>query len=71
MEQAIKCSPFEAQFGRLSKNRIQTSKGQVKRDIKTSDHLDKKHLERSDLAASQLKRRVDQSRNNVKIVRKG
>ena len=36
-----------------------------------SDYLDKQHLERSALAASQLKRRIDQSRENLKIVRKG
>ncbi|XP_063710349.1 uncharacterized protein LOC134838928 isoform X3 [Symsagittifera roscoffensis] len=34
------------------------------------DHKDKVHLERSTLAASQLKRRIDQSRDIVKIVRK-
>ena len=31
---------------------------------------DKQHLERSALTASQLKRRIDQSRENLKIVRK-
>ena len=39
--------------------------------IKNSDRSDKEHLERSALTASQLKGRVDQSRDNVKIVRKG
>ena len=32
---------------------------------------EKQHLERSALSASQLKRRIDQSRENLKIVRKG
>ena len=36
-----------------------------------SDRLDKENLERSALTASQLKRRIDQSRENVKIIRKG
>ena len=39
--------------------------------INNSDYLDKQHLERSALTASQLKRRIDQSRENLKIVRKG
>ena len=32
---------------------------------------DKQHLKRSALTAPQLKRRIDQSRENLKIVRKG
>ena len=36
-----------------------------------SGRLDKEHLERSALTTSQLKRRIDQSRDNVKIIRKG
>ena len=39
--------------------------------LKESGRLDEEHLERSALTASQLKRRIDQSRDNVKIVRKG
>ena len=39
--------------------------------LNDSDRLDKEHLERSALTASQLKRRIDQSRDNVKIIRKG
>ena len=39
--------------------------------IKNSDRLDKEQLERSALTASQLKGRIDQSRDNVKIMRKG
>ena len=38
--------------------------------LNNSDYLDKQHLERSALTASQLKRRVDQSRENLKIVQK-
>ena len=38
---------------------------------KSSDRLDKEHLERSALTASQLKRRIAQSREGLKIVRKG
>ena len=39
--------------------------------ITYSDYLDKQHLERSALTTSQLKRMIDQSRVNLKIVRKG
>ena len=39
--------------------------------LNNSDSLDKQHLERSALTASQMKRRIDQSRENLKIVRKG
>ena len=41
------------------------------RFLRNSDSLDKQHLERSALTASQMKRRIDQSRENLKIVRKG
>ena len=41
------------------------------RFLNNSDSLDKQHLERSALSASQMKRRIDQSRENLKIVRKG
>ena len=41
------------------------------RFLNNSDYLDKQHLERSALTASQMKRRIDQSRENLKIVRKG
>ena len=41
------------------------------RFLNNSDYLDKQHLERSALTVSQLKRRIDQSRENLKIVRKG
>ena len=36
-----------------------------------SDHLDKQHLERSALTASQMKKRIDQSRDPLKVVKKG
>ena len=39
--------------------------------LKNSDRLDKEHLERSALTASQLKGPNDQSREGLKIVRKG
>ena len=39
--------------------------------IKSSPRLDKEHLERSALTASQVKKRIDQSTDNVTIVRKG
>ena len=66
-QKTTKCSPFEAHFGRLSKTEFKIVRDTFK---KISDRLDKEHLERSAHTASQLKRRVDQSRNNVKIVRK-
>ena len=39
--------------------------------MKISDRLDKEHLERSALTVLQLKKRIDQSREKVKIVQKG
>ena len=51
-----KCSPFEAHFERLPKTEFKILRDKF---IKYSDRLDKKHLERSALTASQLKRRVD------------
>ena len=39
--------------------------------LNESGRLDKEHLEISALTASQLKRRIDESRDNVKIIRKG
>ena len=67
-QKTIKSSPFEAHFGRLPKTEFKILRDKF---IKNSDDLAKEHLERSALAASQLKRGVDQSRDNVKIVRKG
>ena len=67
-QKTIKCSPFEAHFGRLPKTEFKILRDKF---IKNSEHLDKEHLERSALTASQLKRRVDQSRELVKIVKKG
>ena len=66
-QKSIKCSPFEAHFGRLPKTEFKILRDKF---IKNSDHLDKEHLERSALTASQLKRRIDQSREHVKIVKK-
>ena len=40
-------------------------------ECRSCTRYDKEHLERSALTASQLKRRIDQSRENVKIIRKG
>ena len=61
-------SPFQAHFGRLPKNEFKILRDKF---IKNSDYLDKQHLEHSALTASQLKRRIDQSRENLKLVRKG
>ena len=61
-------SPFEAHFERLPKTEFKILSD---RFLRNSDRLDKEHLERSALTASQLKKRIDQSRDNLKIVRKG
>ena len=67
-QKTIKLSPFEAHFGRLPKTKFKIVGDKFVND---SDRLDKEHLERSAITASQLKRRIDQSRYNVKIIRKG
>ena len=67
-QKSIKVSPFEAHFGRLPKTEFKIVRDKFLMD---SDRLDKEHLERSALTASQLKRRIDQLRENVKIIRKG
>ena len=67
-EKTIQVSPFQAHFGRLPKTEFKIVRD---RFLTNSDYLDKQHLERSALTASQLKRRIDQSRENLKIVRKG
>ena len=67
-QKSIKVSPFEAHFCRLPKTEFKIVRDKFLMD---SDRLDKEHLERSALTASQLKRRIDQSRENVKIIRKG
>ena len=61
-------SPFEAHFGRLPKTEFKILSD---RFLRNSGRLDKEHLERSALTASQLKKRIDQSRDSLKIVRKG
>ena len=67
-QKTIKLSPLEAHFGRLPKTEFKILRDQF---LNESGCLDKEHLERSALTASQLKRRIDQSRDNVKIIRKG
>ena len=67
-QKTIQVSPFQAHFGRLLKTEFKIVRD---RFLNNSDYLDKQHLERSALTASQLKRRIDQSRENLKIVRKG
>ena len=60
--------PFEAHFGRLPKTEFK-----IMQDIfvEFNNHLAKQHLERSALTANQLKKRIDQSRDSLKIVKKG
>ena len=67
-QKTIKLSIFEAHFGRLPKTEFKIVRDKF---FNESGRLDKEHLERSALTASQLKRRIDQSRDNVKIIRKG
>ena len=67
-QKTIQVSPFQAHFGRLPKTEFKIVRD---RFLNNSDSLDKQHLERSALTASQMKRRIDQSRENLKIVRKG
>ena len=67
-QKTIQVSPFQAHFGRLPKNEFRILRDKF---IQNSDYLDKQHLERSALTASQQKRRTDPSRENLKIVRKG
>ena len=67
-QKTIQVCPFQAHFGRLPKTEFKIVRD---RFLTYSDYLDKQHLERSALTASQLKRRIDQSRKNLKIVRKG
>ena len=67
-QKTIKMSPFEAHFGRLPKTEFKILSDKF---LRNSDRLEKEHLERSALTASQLKKRINQSRDNLKIVRKG
>ena len=64
----IQVSHFQAHFGRLPKNEFKNLRDKF---ITNSYYLHNQHLERLALAASQLKRRIDQSRKNLKKVRKG
>ena len=67
-QKTIKVFRFQAHVGRLPKNEFKITRDKF---INNSDYLDKHHLERSALTASQLKQRIDQSRENLKKVRKG
>ena len=67
-QKTIQVSPFQAHFGRLPKTEFKIVRDKF---LNNSDSLDKQHLGRSALTASQMKRRIDQSRENLKIVRKG
>ena len=67
-QKTILTSPFEAHFGRLPKTEFKIMRDKF---VEFSDHLDKQQLERSSLTASQLKKRIDQSRDSLKIVKKG
>ena len=67
-QKTIQRSPFEAHFGHLLKTEFKILRYKF---LVNSDRLDKEHLERSALTASQLKKRIDQLRENVKIVPKG
>ena len=67
-QKTIQKSPIEAHFGRLPKMEFKIIRDKF---VEFSDHLDKQHLERSALTANQLKKRIDQSRDSLKIVKKG
>ena len=64
----IQHSTFEAYFGRLTKTEFTII---LDNFLINSDHLDKKHLEWKAFTTSQFKKRIDQLRDNEKIVRKG
>ena len=66
-QKTIQESPFEAHFGKLPKTE---DKILLDKFLQNSDNSVKKHLERSALTANQLKKRIDQSRDSLKIVRK-
>ena len=67
-QKTIQKSPFAAHFNRLPKTEFKIIRDKF---VEFSDNLDKQHLERSALTASQLKKRIDQSRDSLKIVKKG
>ena len=54
-------------FGRLPKTEFKIIRDKF---LNFSDNLDKQHLERS-ATANQMKKRIDQSRDSLKIVKKG
>ena len=70
MEQAENHSsiPVSSTFWQTTKTEFKIVRDRFLND---SDYFDKQHFERSALTVSQLKRRIDQSRENLKIVRKG
>ena len=55
-QKTIQKSPFEAHFGRLPKTEFKIVRDKF---VDFSNHLDKQHLERSALTASQLEKRID------------
>ena len=67
-QKTIQQSPFEGHFGKLPKTEFEIIRDRFLSIF--SDHLDKQNLERSALTASQLKKRKDQSRDSLKIVKK-
>ena len=63
-QKTIQKLPFEAHFGRLPKTEFKIIRDKF---LIFSDHLDKQHLER----LAQMKMRIDQSRDSLRIVKKG
>ena len=57
-QKTIQVSPFQAHFGRLPKTEFKIVRD---RFLNNSDYLDKQHLERSALTASQLKRNEERT----------
>ena len=66
-QKTIQCSLFDAHFGRLSKTEIKILRDKF---LANPDHLHEQHLERSALTALQLRKRIDHTRDYVKIVLK-
>ena len=64
----IQVSPFQAQLGRLPKKEFNFIRDNF---MNNSDYLDKQKLEGLAWTASQIKRRIGQSRENLKIIRRG
>ena len=66
-QKTIQVFPFQAHFGIFPKNDFKILRDKF---ITNTDYLDKQHFERLTLTASLLKRRIDQSRENLNIVGK-